>query len=154
MDKAHLLQHMELGASCPRAAAGRAREAAPGARGPCQSLPTSTRCSPLPGSVTASCLGRDMGTDPCWPQLLAPGDEDMAQPHSPGEGALAAVQDGARGLHDLKKEEWTFGASSSRQQGQAAGALCPLCRTDMTIARLWGHTSLGTGDSGTDLNPF
>lgn len=25
-----------------------------------------------------------MGTDPCWPQLLAPADKDMAQPHSPG----------------------------------------------------------------------
>lgn len=108
VDKAHLLQHMELGASCPQAAAGRARGAAPGAHGPCQSLPTSTRCRPLPGSVTASCLGRDVGTDPCWPRLLAPGDKDMAQPHSPGEGALSAVQDGARGLCDLKREERTF----------------------------------------------
>lgn len=95
-----------------------------------------------------------MGTDPCWPQLLAPADKDMAQPHSRGEAALAAVQDGARGPRDLKREERTFQVPCSRQQGQAAGAPCPLYHADVTMARLWGHTSPGTGDSGSDLNPF
>lgn len=95
-----------------------------------------------------------MGTDACWPRLLAPADKDMARPHSPGEGALAAVQDGAGGLRDLKREEWTLRGPSSRQRGQAAGAPCPLCHADVTTATPWGHTSLGTGDSGTDLNPF
>lgn len=39
VDKAHLLQHMELGASCPQAAAGRARGAAPEPAAPARACP-------------------------------------------------------------------------------------------------------------------
>lgn len=149
VDKAHLLQHMELGASCPQAAAGRARGAAP--------EPAARACPHPHAPVPCQDPSPPAAWGGTWALIragLSSWHKDVAQPHNRGEGALAAVQDGARGLRDLKREEWTLRAPSWRRQGQAAGAPCPPCHTHVTVARPWGHTSLGTGDGGTDLNPF
>lgn len=134
VDKAHLPQHMELGASRPRAAAGRARGAAPEPTAPARACPhphAPVPCQdPSPPAAWGGMRALIRAGLSSWQE------EDVAQPHGPGEGALAAVQDGARGLRDLKREERTLPAPSSRQQGQAAGAPCPLCHTHMTMARL------------------